>query len=72
MTDGDPQTIYLLKLKYCSYLAASIMIFHKWHSGQINTSLTKPHRAPGEVAVIVAALGVLYIKASSPKLPRLS
>lgn len=27
MTNDDPQTIYLLKLKYCSYLAASIMVF---------------------------------------------
>lgn len=34
--------------------------------------LTRPHRAPSCVATIVAALGVLYISASSPKLPLLS
>ena len=34
--------------------------------------LARHQRAPGEVAIIVAALGVLYISASSPKLPRLS
>lgn len=37
-----------------------------------NGLLTRHHRAPGEVAIIVAALGVLYINASSPKLPLLS
>lgn len=34
--------------------------------------LTRAHRAPCWVATIVAARGVLYIRASSPKLPLLS
>lgn len=33
--------------------------------------LTKPHRAPSSVATMVAARGVLYMRASSPKLPLL-
>lgn len=34
--------------------------------------LTRAHRAPSCVATIVAARGVLYMRASSPKLPLLS
>lgn len=33
--------------------------------------LTSPHRAPSWVAMMVAARGVLYMSASSPKLPLL-
>lgn len=33
--------------------------------------LTRPHSAPSSVATIVAARGVLYMSASSPKLPLL-
>ena len=32
-------------------------------------SLTRAHRVPSVAALMVAALGVLYISASSPKLP---
>lgn len=37
-----------------------------------SVGLTRPHRAPSCVAMIVAARGVLYMRASSPKLPLLS
>lgn len=33
---------------------------------------TMAHRVPGVLAMIVAARGMLYIKANSPKLPLLS
>lgn len=43
-----------------------IYLFLCWHV------LTSPHSAPSWVAMMVAARGVLYMSASSPKLPLLS
>lgn len=42
------------------------------HSKARSSSLTKAHSAPSSVATMVAARGVLYMSASSPKLPLLS
>lgn len=45
---------------------------YRFYCTGLNVLLTRHQRAPGKVAIIVAALGVLYIKANSPKLPLLS